>query len=82
MVEFSLYLRTSPTPVSYTHLDVYKRQLKQRGKPVASFLLPGLAVSAQLGLFAMAFALLVGLPAGIVAALHHGRWQDLSLIHI
>lgn len=50
--------------------------LKQRGRPVAGFLLPGLAVSAQLGLFAMAFALLIGLPAGIVAALHHGRWQD------
>jgi oligopeptide transport system permease protein len=50
--------------------------LKQRGKPVAGFLLPGLAVSAQLGAFAMLFALAIGLPAGIIAALHRGRWQD------
>lgn len=50
--------------------------LKQRGKPVAGFLLPGLAISAQLGFFAMLFALAIGLPAGIIAALHRGRWQD------
>jgi oligopeptide transport system permease protein len=50
--------------------------LAQRGKPVADFLLPGLGVSAQLGLFALLVALGIGLPAGIIAALHHGRWQD------
>ncbi|MEA3336313.1 MAG: ABC transporter permease [Chloroflexota bacterium] len=47
-----------------------------RGQPVENYLLPGLAVSAQLGLLAMAFALLVGLPAGIIAALKHGTWLD------
>ncbi len=50
--------------------------LAARGKPVESFLLPGLAVSAQLGLMALFFALAVGLPSGIVAALRRGRWQD------
>ncbi len=50
--------------------------LASRGLPVESFLLPGLAVSAQLGLWAMLFGLLVGLPAGIVAALKHGTWLD------
>ena len=50
--------------------------LAQRGKPVAGFLLPGLGVSAQLGLFALLVALGIGLPAGIIAALHHGHWQD------
>jgi oligopeptide transport system permease protein len=50
--------------------------LKQRGKPVAGFLLPALTVSIQLGIFALIFALAVGLPAGIIAALHRGRWQD------
>lgn len=50
--------------------------LASRGLPVESFLLPGLAVSAQLGLWAMLFALLVGLPTGIVAALKHGTWWD------
>lgn len=52
--------------------------LVQRGKPVASFLIPGLIVSAQLGFLALLFALSIGLPAGIVAALHRGRWQDRS----
>lgn len=47
-----------------------------RGQPVESFLLPGLKVSAQLGAFAMLFALLVGLPTGIVAALKSGTWLD------
>lgn len=50
--------------------------LASRGRPVESFLLPGLAVSAQLGAWAMLFALLVGLPAGILAALKHGTWLD------
>ncbi len=50
--------------------------LASRGLPVESFLLPGLGVSMQLGLWAMVFALLVGLPAGIVAALKHGTWLD------
>ncbi len=50
--------------------------LASRGKPVASFLLPGLAVSAQLGGMALALALLIGMPAGIVAALKRGGWLD------
>ena len=41
-----------------------------------SFLLPGLAVSAQLGALAMLLALAVGLPVGIVAAVRHGTWAD------
>lgn len=52
--------------------------LSARGKPVESFLLPGLAVSAQLGMFALLFALVVGVPAGITAAMHHGSWRDRS----
>jgi len=50
--------------------------LASRGKPVAEFLLPGLAVSAQLGGMALLLALLIGMPAGIVAALKHGSWLD------
>ncbi|MEZ4869950.1 MAG: ABC transporter permease [Caldilineaceae bacterium] len=50
--------------------------LAARGKPVATFLLPGLAVSAQLGAFALLLALCIGLPAGVVAALAHGQWLD------
>ena len=50
--------------------------LASRGQSVETFLLPGLAVSAQLGLLAMLFALAVGLPVGIVAAMRHGSWAD------
>lgn len=47
-----------------------------RGQPVESFLLPGLKVSVQLGALAMLFALLIGLPTGIIAALKSGTWLD------
>lgn len=50
--------------------------LASRGKPVASLLLPGLAVSAQLGTMALLLALLIGIPAGTLAALRRGQWQD------
>jgi oligopeptide transport system permease protein len=50
--------------------------LSSRGLPVETFLLPGLAVSAQLGVWAMLFGLLLGLPAGILAALKYGTWLD------
>jgi oligopeptide transport system permease protein len=50
--------------------------LASRGRPVESFLLPGLAVSAQLGALAMLFALLIGLPAGTLAALKYDTWMD------
>ena len=50
--------------------------LVSRGKTVESFLLPGLAVSAQLGVMALLFALATGMPAGIIAALRRGKWQD------
>lgn len=50
--------------------------LSMRGRPVESLLMPALWVSIQLGLIALTLALLVGMPTGIIAALHHGRWQD------
>ncbi len=50
--------------------------LANRGRPVERFLLPALWVSVQLGLLAMLFALFIGLPTGIFAALHRGQWQD------
>ena len=50
--------------------------LANRGRAVESFLLPALSVSVQLGLLAMGLAILVGLPTGLYAAFHHGRWQD------
>jgi ABC-type dipeptide/oligopeptide/nickel transport system permease component len=52
--------------------------LANRGRAVESFLLPALSVSMQLGLLAMALAILVGMPTGLYAAFHHGTWQDRS----
>jgi len=78
----SIYGLDRPLPEQYiTWLSNVVRlrfgpSLASRGLPVESFLLPGLAVSTQLGLWAMLFALLVGLPTGIVAALKHGTWWD------
>ena len=56
--------------------------LAYRGQSVESFLLPALGISMQLGAFAMLFALMIGLPAGIIAALKHGHWQDRSATFI
>ncbi len=46
------------------------------GQDGGELLLPGLAVSAQLGVMALLFALATGMPAGIIAALRRGKWQD------
>ncbi len=56
--------------------------LVARGKPVESFLLPALWVSMQLGLLALLFALCVGLPAGIIAAMKRGAWQDRTTMFV
>jgi oligopeptide transport system permease protein len=40
----------------------------------------GLPISAALGIFALTFALLLGLSAGIVSAAWRGSWADLSLM--
>ena len=56
--------------------------LVARGKPVESFLLPALGISMQLGTFALIFALCVGLPAGIIAAMKRGGWQDRSTMFV
>lgn len=57
---------------SYTHPD----------RTVADIIKSGLGITAQLGVFAFAFALLLGLPLGIVAALKHNSLADYASMFI
>jgi len=45
-------------------------------EPVLTVILQKLPVTLQLGLMAFAIALLVGVPAGVISAIHKDRWPD------
>ena len=47
-----------------------------KGRTVNAIIAYSLPVSARLGVVSMAFALIVGVYMGIVAALHQGKWPD------
>ncbi|MGF1528852.1 MAG: oligopeptide ABC transporter permease OppB [Candidatus Competibacterales bacterium] len=47
---------------------------------VAELIAAGLPVSLQLGVSAMAVALVLGLSLGALAALHHNRWPDYAVM--
>ncbi len=49
-------------------------------QPVADVLRDGLAISPLLAVAALAMALLIGIPAGVYAAIRRNRWQDTLLI--
>jgi oligopeptide transport system permease protein len=49
---------------------------KYEGMSVNELIARGFPVSATLGLLALLFVLLFGIPLGIVSALKHGKWQD------
>src|SRR5437868_3516056 len=51
-----------------------------RGRSVAEILAPGIGVSLQLGLIALAASTLVGIPAGVVASLNHNRFSDRAIM--
>lgn len=50
------------------------------GRPVTAAILEGLEVSAVLGLLALAFAVVVGIPLGVLAALNRNRGFDFAAI--
>lgn len=50
---------------------------KYEGMQVNELIASGFPLSAQLGALTVGFALLIALPLGIIAAVRHGRWQDL-----
>ncbi len=45
-------------------------------RTVAENIAASFPVSAELGLYALLFALLVGIPCGVLGAAHHNRWPD------
>ncbi|HLV60269.1 MAG TPA: ABC transporter permease subunit [Fredinandcohnia sp.] len=49
---------------------------RYKDRSVNEFVRAGLPVTLQLGLIALGFALCIGLFAGLLAAVHHNRWQD------
>jgi oligopeptide transport system permease protein len=49
---------------------------KQRGKSVQEILIERWPFSARLGIFALTFALIGGIPLGILAALRQNTWAD------
>lgn len=46
------------------------------GQPVAHLIAQKLPVTLQLAVFAMSFSLLIGIPAGVYAAIHKGSFAD------
>ena len=51
-------------------------------QPAMEIVLEALPATIELTLFAMAIALLLAIPLGVLAAIHRGTAWDLSLIHI
>lgn len=70
-----------PIPLQYVY---YVRNLFQgdmgesisKRRPVADELAVRIPATAELALYAMGFAMIVGVPLGIASALNHGRWPD------
>ena len=82
------YHLDKPLPVQYGHylLNVlqgdFGPSFKYKDHSVSSLIAQGFPVSLQLGVFAMLLALLVGIPAGMLAALHHNRALDHAVMAV
>lgn len=55
---------------------------KYRGRSVNDIIAEGFPVSAKLGGLAILFALVVGIPAGIISALNQNKWPDNAVMAI
>lgn len=55
---------------------------KNKDFTVVQLIATGLPVSARLGLWAMALALVIGTAAGVIAALRQNHWQDYSVMSV
>ena len=69
LVQYGRYLR------NLVHLDLGP-SYKYPERTVNQIIRDGFPVSLELGLAALAFALLIGIPAGVVAAIKHRGWAD------
>ena len=80
-----LYGLDEPLTLQYAHYlralvhGDFGPSLRQRDFTVGDLIAQGLPLSATLGIAALLLALLVGIPAGIVAALRRGRPADYCL---
>jgi peptide/nickel transport system permease protein/oligopeptide transport system permease protein len=77
-----------PLPVQYVnyvlgllHGDLGK-SFQFSGRSVAEILAPGIIVSLQLGLAALIVSTLVGVPAGVAAALRHNTLSDRAIMFV
>lgn len=52
----------------------------QRGLPVAGLLASGLSITVQLVAAAVVVAVIIGIPAGVIAALRHNRFTDRTIV--
>ena len=82
------YHLDQPLPVQYGYylLNVlqgdFGPSFKYKDHSVSELIAQGFPVSLQLGMLAMLLALLLGLPAGMAAALHHNRPLDHALMAV
>ena len=82
------YHLDKPLPVQYGYylLNVLQGDLgpsfKYKDHSVSGLIAEGFPVSLQLGVFAMLLALLIGIPAGMLAALHHNRPLDHAVMAV
>jgi len=82
------YHLDKPLPVQYGYylLNVlqgdFGPSFKYKDHSVSSLIAEGFPVSLQLGVFAMLLALLIGIPAGMLAALHHNRALDHAVMAV
>lgn len=75
------YRMNDPIPMQYLYWlgDVMKGDLGislRTNEPVLSLIASKLPVTIQLALMAMIFAMLIGIPAGILSAVRKGTWVD------
>lgn len=70
-----------PLPVQYVHYlgDLLKGDLGESfttGRPVLNDLLDRLPATLEIGLYGLALGLLIGIPLGVLAAVHRNKWPD------
>jgi peptide/nickel transport system permease protein len=75
------YRMNDPIPMQYLYwaLDVLKGDLGislRTNQPVLDLIASKLPVTIQLAIMSMLFALLIGIPAGILSAVNKGTWVD------
>lgn len=75
------YRLNDPIPMQYLYWlgDVVQGDLGislRTNEPVLSLIASKLPVTIQLAIMSMIFAILIGIPAGILSAVHKGTWVD------